>query len=80
MFESLADDARTEIGLQMDKRLLHIEHKFGKKIIGVNEELAKVKKDKRMEDRVSRLEDDIAEMRSDIKVRSMTAMIALVAT
>ena len=53
MFESLADDARTEIGLQMDKGLLHIEHKFEKKIIGVHEELAKVKKDKRMEDRVS---------------------------
>ena len=64
----------------MDKGLLHIEQKFEKKIIGVNEELAKVKKDKRMEDRVSRLEDDIAEMRSDIKVTSMTAMIVLVAT
>ena len=80
MLESLADNARTEIRLQMDKRLLHIEHKFEKKIIGVNEELAKVKKDKRMEDRVSRLEDDIAEMRSNIKVTSMTAMIVLVAT
>jgi len=80
MFESLADDARTEIGLQMDKGLLHIEQKFEKKIIGVNEELAKVKKDKRMEDRVSGIEDDIAEIRSDIKVWSMTAMIALVAT
>ena len=80
MLESLADNARTEIRLQMDKRLLYIEHKFGKKIIGVNEELAKVKKDKRMEDRVSRLEDDIAEMRSNIKVTSMTAMIVLVAT
>ena len=80
MLESLADNARTEIRLQMDKRLLHVEHKFEKKIIGVNEELAKVKKDKRMEDRVSRLEDDIAEMRSDIKVTSMTAMIVLVAT
>jgi hypothetical protein len=33
-----------------------------------------------MEDRVSRLEDDIAEMQSDIKVTSMTAMIVLVAT
>ena len=52
----------------MDKGLLHIEHKFEKKIIGVNEELAKVKKDKRMEDRVSGIEDDIAEIRSDIKV------------
>ena len=80
MFESLADDARTEIGLQMDRRLLHMEHKFKSKIIGVNEELAKVKKDKRMEDRVSGIEDDIAEIRSDIKVKSMTAMIALVAT
>ena len=57
-----------------------MEHKFKSKIIGVNEELAKVKKDKRMEDRVSGIKYDIAEMRSDIKVRSMIAMIALVAT
>ena len=64
----------------MDKGLLHIEHKFEKKIIGVNEELAKVKKDKRMEDRVSGIEEDIAEMRSNIKVTSMRGLIVLVAT
>ena len=57
-----------------------MEHKFKSKIIGVNEELAKVKRDKRMEDRVSGIEEDIAEMRSNIKVTSMRGLIVLVAT
>ncbi|RLN29375.1 hypothetical protein C2845_PM05G04610 [Panicum miliaceum] len=67
ILESLANDARTDIGLQMDKRLLQIEHKFDKKMIAQNEELAKLKKDKIMEVRLSGIEDDIAEMQTDIK-------------
>ncbi|RLN30551.1 hypothetical protein C2845_PM05G18670 [Panicum miliaceum] len=63
----LANDARTNIGLEMDKRLLHIEHKFDKKLIAQNEELAKLKNNKIMEDKVSGIEDDIAEMETDIK-------------
>ncbi|RLN39579.1 hypothetical protein C2845_PM01G32140 [Panicum miliaceum] len=67
ILESLANDARTDIGLQLDKRLLQIEHKFDKKMIAQHEELAKLKKDKIMEVRVSGIEDDIAEMQTVIK-------------
>ncbi|RLN11197.1 hypothetical protein C2845_PM09G12410 [Panicum miliaceum] len=79
ILKSLAKDARTDIGLEMDKRLLQIEHIFDKKIIAQNEELAKLKKDKRMEGRVSGIEDDIAEMQTDIKVTSIRGVIVLVA-
>ncbi|RLM75146.1 hypothetical protein C2845_PM15G01150 [Panicum miliaceum] len=68
ILESLANDARTDIGLEMDKRLLQIEHKFDQKIKAQNEELAKLKKDKRMEGGVSGIEDDIAEMQTDIMI------------
>jgi hypothetical protein len=42
----------------MAKELMDIEHKFAKKILAQNEELAKVRREGSLEARVSKIEDD----------------------
>ena len=50
---------------------MNIDHKYDKKILSQNEELAKIRKekrlDKRLEARVSKIEDDTTEMKKDIR-------------
>ena len=47
---------------------MEIDHKYDRKILSQNEELAKIRKekrlDKRLEARVSKIEDDTAEMKN----------------
>lgn len=64
----------------MEKRLLNIEHKFDMKIIAQKEELAKLKKDKRMMARLRKIEDDTKEMQMDIKVTSVRVLIVATCT
>ena len=54
----LQNDTRTDIGIAMERKLLNIEHRLDMKIIEQKQELAKLKKDKRMEDRLRKIEDD----------------------
>jgi len=42
----------------MESKLLNIEHRLDMKIIEQKQELAKLTKDKRMEDRLRKIEDD----------------------
>ena len=42
----------------MERKLLNIEHRLDMKIIEQKQELAKLTKDKRMEDRLRKIEDD----------------------
>ena len=55
---------------------MDIDHKYDRKILSQNEELAKIIKEKRLdkilEARVSKIEDDTAEMKMDIKVTSVS--------
>ena len=55
---------------------MDIDHKYDRKILSQNEELAKIRKekrvDKRLEAKVSKIEDDIAKMKMDIKVTSVS--------
>ena len=55
---------------------MNIDHKYDKKILSQNEELAKIRKEKRLDNRlearVSKIEDDTAEMKMDIKVTSVS--------
>ena len=52
---------------------MNIEHKFDMKLIA-QKEFARLK-DKRMEDRVRKIEDDTEKMQMDIKVTSMRVLI-----
>ena len=71
----MVNDTRTDIGLDMVKKKLTIEHKIDMKLIAKKEELSRLKKDKRLEDRVRKIEDDTAEMQMDIKVISVRVLI-----
>jgi len=55
---------------------MDIDHKYDRKILSQNEELAKIRKEKRLDNRlearVSMIEDDTAEMTMDIKVTSVS--------
>ena len=55
---------------------MDIDHKYDRKILSQNEELAKIIKEKRLdkilEARVSKIEDDTAKMKMDIKVTSVS--------
>ena len=55
---------------------MDIDHKYDRKILSQNKELAKIRKekrlDKRLEARVSKIEDDTVEMKMDIKVTSVS--------
>ena len=59
----------------MESKLLNIEHRLDMKIIEQKQELAKLKKDKRMEDRLRKIEDDTEEIQMDIKVTSVRVLI-----
>ena len=59
----------------MESKLLNIEHRLDMKIIEQKQELAKLKKDKRMEDRLRKIEDDTEEIQMDIKVTSVRMLI-----
>ena len=55
---------------------MDIDHKYDRKILSQNEELAKIRKEKRLDNRlearVSKIEDDTTEMKMDIKVTSVS--------
>ena len=80
VLEDLVNDTRTDIGLDMVKKKLTIEHKIDMKLIAKKEELSRLKKDKRLEDRVRKIEDDTAEMQMDIKVTSVRVLIVATST
>ena len=71
----MVNDTRTDIGLDMEKKNLSIEHKIGMKLIAQKEELTRLKKDKRLEESVRKVEYDTAEMQMDIKVISVRVLI-----
>ena len=75
VLEDLVNDTRTDIGLDVEKKNLSIEHKIDMKLIAQKEELTRLKKDKRLADRVRKIEDDTAEMQMDIKVTSIRVLI-----
>jgi len=64
----------------MERKLLNIEHRLDMKIIEQKQELAKLKKDKRMEDRLRRIEDDTEEIQMDIKVTNVRVLIVATCT
>ena len=70
----MVNDTRTDIGLDVEKKNLSIEHKIDMKLIA-QKEFARLKKDKIMEDRVRKIEDDTEKMQMDIKVTSMRVLI-----
>ena len=76
----LQNDTRTDIGIDMERKLLNIEHRLDMKIIEQKQELAKLKKDKRMEDRLRKIEDDTEEIQMDIKVTSVRVLIVATCT
>ena len=55
---------------------MDIDHKYDRKILSQNKELAKIRKEKRLDNkleaRVSKIEDDTAQMKMDIKVTSVS--------
>jgi len=57
------------------EKIMDINHKYDRKILSQNKELAKIRKekrlDKRLEARVSKIEDD-TKMKMDIKVTSVS--------
>jgi hypothetical protein len=67
---------KPDIALAMDKRTMDIDHKYDRKILSQNEEIAKIRKEKifdtRLEARVRKIEDDTAEMKMEIKVTSVS--------
>ena len=69
-----------DIGIDMERKLLNIEHRLDMKIIEQKQELAKLKKDKRMEDRLRKIEDDTEEIQMDIKVTSVRVLIVATCT
>ena len=71
VLEDLVNNTQTDIGLDMEKKNLSTEHKIDMKLIAQKEELTRLKKDKRLADRVRKIEDDTAEMQMDIKVISV---------
>ena len=64
----------------MERKLLNIEHRLDMKIIEQKQELAKLKKDKRMEDRVRKIEDDTEEIQMDIMVTNVRVLIVATCT
>ena len=76
----MVNDTRTDIGLDMVKKKLTIEHKIDMKLIAKKEELSRLKKDKRLADRVRKIEDDTAEMQMDIKVTSVRVLLVATCT
>ena len=50
VLEDLVNDTRTDIGLDVEKKNLSIEHKIDMKLIAQKEELTRLKKDKRLEE------------------------------
>ena len=54
---------------------MSIEHKIDMKLIAQKEELTRLKKDKRLADRVRKIEDDTEKMQMDIKVTSIRVLI-----
>ena len=67
---------KPDIALALDKRTMDIDHKYDRKILSQNEEIAKIRKEKildtRLEARVRKIEDDTAEMKMEIKVTSVS--------
>jgi hypothetical protein len=59
----------------MIKELMDIEHKFDKKILAQNDELAKVRRDESLKAMLSKTEDDNIEMKMDIKVTNVMVLI-----
>ena len=55
---------------------MDIDYKYDRKILSQKEELAKIRKEKRLDNRlearVSKIEDDTAEMKMDVKVTSVS--------
>ena len=80
VLEDLVNDTQTDIGLDMEKKILSTEHKIDMKLIAQKEELTRLKKDKRLADRVRKIEDDTAEMQMDIKVTSVRVLIVATST
>ena len=76
----MVNDTRTDIGLDMVKKKLTIEHKIDMKLIAQKEELTRLKKDKRLEESVRKVEDDTAEMQMDIKVTSVRVLLVATCT
>ena len=64
----------------MERKLLNIEHRLDMKIIEQKQELAKLTKDKRMEDRLRKIEDDTEEIQMDNKVTSVRMLIVATCT
>ncbi|KAG2628117.1 hypothetical protein PVAP13_3KG228402 [Panicum virgatum] len=56
LFEEWANDTRMDIGIDMERNLLNIEHRLDMKII-----------EQKMEDRLRKIEDDTEEIQMDIK-------------
>lgn len=54
---------------------MEVDHKYDRKILSQNEEIAKIRMDKIMEARVSKIEADNAEMKTEIKVTSVRVLI-----
>ena len=75
VLEDLVNDTRTDIGLDMEKKNLSIEYKIDMKLIAQKVELTRLKKDKRLEKSVRKVEYDTAEMQMDIKVISVRVLI-----
>ena len=80
VLEDLVNNTQTDIGLDMEKKNLSTEHKIDMKLIAQKEELTRLKKDKRLADRVRKIEDDTAEMQMDIKVTSVRVLIVATCT
>ena len=76
----MVNDTQTDIGLDMEKKNLSTEHKIDMKLIAQKEELTRLKKDKRLEESVRKVEDDTAEMQMDIKVTSVRVLIVATST
>ena len=49
--EEWANDSQTDIALAMEK-IMDIDHKYDRKILSQNEELAKIRKEKRLDKRL----------------------------
>jgi hypothetical protein len=73
--ENCINDAKTDLALEVEKKLCDMEHKLNLQMISQKEEFNKFKRDRSLEDRVRRIEADNAQMRMEFKVTNVRLLI-----
>ncbi|KAG0523598.1 hypothetical protein BDA96_07G136400 [Sorghum bicolor] len=74
--EDWKSDTKLDITLHVDMKLVEVEHKLDNQMISQKKEFAEFKKDRSLEHRVRKIEDDNAQMRTEIKeIRQLVQLL-----